>query len=447
MAAERAAPAELFPWEQKLTATLMVVATAFSTLPSGLSWGEIDFQAATSGSLAFQMQWGSLFGLAGLLILRHGGQTLAVLRRCNPFLLLLAAWAMATVLWSALPAVSVKKAVEFWGLIALALVAQFDARVWSYACKYILLSLTAIMVASALVALTVPSLGIDAFFGYAWRGLLVGKNALGGIGALCLVIWVGMWQLEGLKRSTWWCGAGISALCVVMSTSSTGITVAAIGVTAYWLMRRSYISSPLSAMRLLVALVMLIVLSLHLFYVFEGRLPARAELLGPFAGLFGKGADLTGRSDIWEPLMVEIDKHWQFGIGYGCFWLGPGSPSQPIIDAVQWIPNEGHNGFLDLLNEMGVVGLGLFLCTLLAGARSLFLMSRFDRRGAALLGALLIAMLVHNLTETTIPLGVSFQFFLFIFCIVSASNAVARQAVAAPASAEPDVLAGRALTR
>ena len=411
-----------------LIAILLFAATAIA-LPSGLGAGDsIDFDAANTGSLLFQLQWGSVFGLSMVLIVRHGGRSLWLVRHCNPFLLLLAAWALTTVAWAAVPMVSFKKAVEFWGLIALVLTSLLEGRSWSYSCKYILLALTAIMFASAVVAVILPSIGIDAYFGYAWRGILAGKNGLGGAGALCLVLWIGMWRLEGLKGSTCWWGAGASALCMVMSTSSTGMAVAAVGGSAYLLLRSRYIESPLSVLRMLVVLAMLAVLVLHLFYVFEARLPTREELTGPLAGLFGKGADLTGRADIWEALKAEIDKHWWFGIGYGCFWLGPGSPSQPIIDAVQWVPNEGHNGYLDLLNEMGAIGMGLLVMTLMAALRSFYRMSHFDRRGAALLGALTVAMLVQNSTESMIPVGVVFQFFLLIFCVLHAELAVARQA-------------------
>jgi O-antigen ligase len=103
-----------------------------------------------------------------------------------------------------------------------------------------------------------------------------------------------------------------------------------------------------------------------------------------------------------------------FGIGYGAFWLGPGSPSQPILDALPWMPLQAHNGYLDLLNELGAVGCVLFAGLVLSQAQALSRLTRIDRRAAAVFSAVFATILISNLSESALFRGVVFNFLLMI---------------------------------
>lgn len=419
--------ARLTVWDARWIDTLLIAMVLFAVLPSGFSWKEADDGATViEGSLEVKLQWGSLFALSAYVVYRHLPIALANLRAVNPFLLLMLAYATASAIWSPAEGVTVKKAVQVGGLILFALAVQSNNESWIHFVKVIQGTLVSIELMSAVAALTYPSLGIDSYFGYAWRGILSGKNTLGGTAALSVILWAPLWSHGGLSRATRWYGTGLSLLCVVMSTSSTSITIAALGLVVYGLLQRQHVQSPLWLLRLLTVIGLIILVLTHLFYIAEARLPDRVEIVGPFANLFGKSADLTGRSDIWEPLFIEIEKHWIFGIGYGSFWLGPGSAAQPILDRLPWTPYQAHNGYLDLFNELGAVGATLFVGLLLLHSRDLFLMLRFDRTGAATFAAMQITLLVTNLTESMIFRGVTFQFCLFVLICVSASTALAR---------------------
>src|SRR5690606_36617520 len=122
-----------------------------------------------------------------------------------------------------------------------------------------------------------------------------------------------------------------------------------------------------------------VLLGLHFFHVVMGRLPEWNEVAGPVAGLFGKSADLTGRTDIWDLVLLEAGKHPWAGIGYGAFWLGMESPSQYIIDALYWIPLQAHNGYLDVYNELGVIGIAILSGFLIVHTVNLVRLLRVDR--------------------------------------------------------------------
>lgn len=77
----------------------------------------------------------------------------------------------------------------------------------------------------------------------------------------------------------------------------------------------------------------------------------------PLLGLLGRSADLTGRSDkIWTKVLQRAGEHPVFGNGFSSPWI----PEDPAFD--EWITDHGitvfhaHNMWLDVLLQLGVVG-------------------------------------------------------------------------------------------
>jgi exopolysaccharide production protein ExoQ len=76
--------------------------------------------------------------------------------------------------------------------------------------------------------------------------------------------------------------------------------------------------------------------------------------------LLGKDQTLTGRTDLWPFVIDCIAERPILGWGYMAFW----SPANPrvgkINEAVGWNVPEAHNGILDFLLQIGVIGTALF---------------------------------------------------------------------------------------
>lgn len=77
-------------------------------------------------------------------------------------------------------------------------------------------------------------------------------------------------------------------------------------------------------------------------------------------GLLGRSADLTGRSDkIWSAVLARASEHPLFGNGFSSPWV----PFDPAFDG--WIRDHGitvfhaHNMWLDVLLQLGVLGVVL----------------------------------------------------------------------------------------
>lgn len=82
----------------------------------------------------------------------------------------------------------------------------------------------------------------------------------------------------------------------------------------------------------------------------------------PLLGLFGRSADLTGRSNkIWSAVLDRVAEHPLIGNGFSSPWV----PWDPAFDG--WIVDHGitvfhaHNMWLDVLLQLGAVGLVLMI--------------------------------------------------------------------------------------
>ena len=70
---------------------------------------------------------------------------------------------------------------------------------------------------------------------------------------------------------------------------------------------------------------------------------------------------LTGRTHLWSLSLKAVARQPWFGYGFRSFWLGMKGASATLVQQLHWSPPSGHNGFLDITLEVGIVGLALFL--------------------------------------------------------------------------------------
>ncbi|MCU6433262.1 O-antigen ligase family protein [Undibacterium sp. Jales W-56] len=415
-------------WIEIAAIRLMVVCfVLFSLLPYGISW---DYPSTSNanmeGSLNTKLEWGSLFLISAILLIRHLPLTLRYLRVINPFLLLLILWCLASSFWSPLPATTFKKAMQLLGLVMIALSIQLSSRPLDLFINDLKYTLTVILIASFFVAIAIPSIGVDVELGRAWRGILSQKNELGQAAAFCILLW----QVSAFDGSTssrsMLLAILFSFFVLIMSKSSTSLAITFLSSGLFHLLRKPRIASAYSMTRASLTIGIVILLMAFAFYMFESRLPTYSEISAPIAGLFGKGSDLTGRTDIWQLVELEIARHQWIGLGYGVFWLGPGSLSQYVIDALFWVPLQSHNGYLDILNEQGLIGLGLAILVLCKQLQQLFLMNYVDRLQTAFWGTILMIVVVTNFTESSLFRGFGFQNVFFIFSLVTVTSSLQR---------------------
>lgn len=413
--------------ETRIVRLMIILFVVFSLMPYGISWDYSGSSALTmEGSMTTKLQWGSLFLLASFVLYRHLAEALLDLRAMNPFLMLVLIWCLASCIWSPLPATTIKRAIQLYGLIMIGLSIQLAARPLQMMVSHILYTLMCMLVLSFFIAIAIPSIGVDYELGGAWRGALSQKNELGQIAALSILLWQVKACTENVGIKPLMLGLLFSFFMLVMSKSSTSMIISLMATGVFHLLRKRYLSSSYALTRTALALFCVLVVIIYIFFMQESRLPTWQEAASPIAGLFGKGTDLTGRTDIWELIWLEINKHYLIGLGYGAFWLGPDSLSQFVIDALHWIPLQSHNGYLDVLNEQGLIGLLLLILTLATQVRLLVVLSRLDRQQAAFWTTILIIVVTTNFTESSLFRGFVFQNVFFMFSMVAVTSTTRR---------------------
>jgi O-antigen ligase len=129
--------------------------------------------------------------------------------------------------------------------------------------------------------------------------------------------------------------------------------------------------------------------------------PGSSLLLSPITALTGKDQTFSGRTNIWAIVNEHIAQRPMLGSGYGAYWVElPGSPSMDMVRRLFFYPTEAHNGYLDIINDLGIVGalclVGYLITYLRQGLRLLPIM----RPQAVLYLALLFDQMIANLTES-----------------------------------------------
>jgi hypothetical protein len=113
-----------------------------------------------------------------------------------------------------------------------------------------------------------------------------------------------------------------------------------------------------------------------------------------FSSTLGRDKTLTGRTETWIELVAVVKRQPVLGCGYGSFWTTARREFYRM--------SHGHNGYLDTLLELGVLGLAFYAAWLLSCARRLHGVLTEDYGWAGLgIGVLLMA-LVYNVTESAL---------------------------------------------
>lgn len=110
---------------------------------------------------------------------------------------------------------------------------------------------------------------------------------------------------------------------------------------------------------------------------------------------------LTGRSAIWGFAGGYIDHRPWLGYGYQSFWnIGPISPNlREAPGFIAKMPN-AHNGYIDVIIQVGIVGFAAFMALLLASFGKIGALCRSDGEFGYFLLTLAVFIGLHNFLET-----------------------------------------------
>jgi O-antigen ligase len=142
---------------------------------------------------------------------------------------------------------------------------------------------------------------------------------------------------------------------------------------------------------------------------------ALAENLNSLWNLLGKDPSLTGRTDIWAAVGDMIKRQPWAGYGFGSFWVGLDGPSGYVWQYAQWKTPHAHNGFLDILLQIGGIGLFLLMVSLVINLyRTVVLIRRDFSPELTSLAVLFLYIILCNFSESNFMVPNNLHWVLYI---------------------------------
>lgn len=184
-----------------------------------------------------------------------------------------------------------------------------------------------------------------------WRGLWYEKNQMGlvmVVGAVSSAAVLAADHLAGNGRKPWvpLLAFGLTTLLVMATQSKTSLLCWLLGVGMigfWWLLKQG------GAAITIVAVWFAVVTSSLAAWLWNTDSAAILQALG-------KDPSLTGRTLIWEALMRRVAERPMTGYGFSAFWGVDSIPAREIRLETQWPVPSAHNGWIDLLVQLGWPG-------------------------------------------------------------------------------------------
>lgn len=377
---------------------------------------------------------------AGMLLARR--DEIELVRLAPTTLVLLVAWAGASVFWSTAPAESLGGWFPFAAGAFLAVVvghvrdALQTVRALGDVLRVLLgVSLALEVLSGILLDLPIPFLGIQGAIAELGpvQGVFGTRNALGVVTVIALLTFLVEFRTQSVGVGVGVGSVVLAGLLAVLSGSPTVIVVAAAtGIAALVLTAMKAIPAHRRG-RAQLALGVAVALATAAGYA----------LRAPLVAAFGAGADLSLRTDLWARVTDFSDVRPVQGFG----WFGSWTPDAVPFSLITLTLGEPHasalNAYLDVLLQLGWVGLLLFAALGGLGLARGWLVAS-DRRSVVHAWAplTLVALLTVSAFESFALSGGGWL--LLALCAVRAGQARSwrealdqRMAAASPASDAP----------
>jgi len=222
-----------------------------------------------------------------------------------------------------------------------------------------------------------------------WRGMMMHKNYAGALMAMTILFFTFH------ARPIWFTARlaiiAAAAFFLLHSTSKTSCGMVITALAVGFLMRHyRFRYRPLLVCLLIIAGSTVAVLNFVYF--------------NPLKQHWSNPDMFTGRTLIWDMMIRYWEDHPWLGSGFGSFWnIGDNSPVYSYTKGWVTTIGTGHNGYLDLLVQTGIIGAVLVVgaCMIWPLFRVLLGKSNSGER-AAVLTAVMVFCIGHNFTESSI---------------------------------------------
>jgi exopolysaccharide production protein ExoQ len=348
-----------------------------------------------------------VWGIATLLVCWRWKNSLRVVKT-NIIFVILTVIILISFLWSDVLVITLKDSREIMQMTAFGLyiATRFGVKeqVQLFAASFFIGELM-----SFAVGIAVPKLGIHGIdHPGAWKGVFGYKNLLGAVMVLSSVTFflLPVNRNSQLQLIYKWSGFAFAIILMLLSTSKTSLVVSILLFLILFFYRSFRWQGKVTVVFLDLAI--LIVAGIGTFV-----LSSWTELLTAI----GRDPTLTGRTPMWGIALSRLMERPLLGFGRGAFWT-PGSPyalEAGKAVANGFIPPHGHNGFIDLALDVGLIGVLLFAISyLVAYFRALKLGYATKAPENMWYMAFLMFFLMNNITESLMLFKTNIYWTLYI---------------------------------
>jgi exopolysaccharide production protein ExoQ len=320
-------------------------------------------------------------------------------------IVLLAVLSLASVRWSISPESTTFQSVVLLGMTALGIYigSRFDG---DGIVALIRTTVLFVVILTAVVVLLTPEFG--GRDGYAWRGVFVHKNLLGQTMAIGALAW-GMYGLSTVRyRFLNLAMAGACIAIMVLSNSATSAIALAAAFASIPALRLGS-RRPIGALGVLGMAIL----------AFQFGSANLERIVGAIVNVFGRDSTFTGRTRVWEKALEAINDRPLLGYGHSAFWGNPRVAAE-MEREIWWSPPTAHNGYLDILLSIGVIGLILFALSI--GTTMLYALKLASQRNDLISlfpATYVVFVLVYNSSESITGTQPTVAWILYVAISVS----------------------------
>lgn len=281
-------------------------------------------------------------------------QTLKQIKQGNYLILLLISIVTASMLWSEIPDISIRRSFLMIGgsVFGLYLATSFS---FQQQLQHLCWAFIANTLINLLFCLGLPHYGmmrLDPHVG-AWRGVYMHKQGLGIQMAMNIGFFLSLIGGKIFTASKWIIfSLVIATLLLVLSRSSTGLTLVAFSSVGIFISRILKFRLDFRISTFIALCSILIVLGVSFL------MSVNTEQI---AGVFGKDVSISGRDKLWEVVLEMVAKKPLLGYGYESFWP---IEYRDVWQLIGWSAPHAHNGLLEVLLAVGWIGAIVTLATL-----------------------------------------------------------------------------------
>jgi len=361
---------------------------------------------------------GLLFTTISIIILIRRRVNLIDIIRNNFPLTILVFYCLLSCVWSDFPAVSFRRWIHLICDIFVVLALLSEENTLSVLKKLFRRYTIFVVITSIILIKYLPNLGVMySWSGEAmWLGVCVHKNALGVALTICVLFF--LWKY-----------------IILRDYKSKYIDLFLFLLSIYLMFFGEGKGSSTSQLSLLSGVLLIIIMRyfknninnfLYIFYILIfsyflvdilANIIVKKSLLEIVTVSSGRDMTFTGRTDIWKAVLDIAKEKSIFGTGYGVFWAGPRLRKLWDNPAVFEI-NQSHNGFIETYANLGIIGLLLFILTIIITIHKLMKNINISYFKNSLCIAIIVPFIIAEFFEALFLQPSSLRWVVFLLCSI-----------------------------